>query len=283
MNVIIGSHVSFTNDKQLLGSVLETISYNATAFMFYTGAPQNTKRSKINNELTKEAHELMKKSNIKLNNVVVHAPYLINLATITNRDFAISFLKQEIERSLQLGIKKIILHPGSHVGIGNEKAIDKIVEGLNIVMENNEIIICLESMSTKGTEIGTIDELINIYNKVIYKDRIQICLDTCHLFDAGYDISNFDLIIDEIENKIGKNKIGCIHINDSKNINGSKKDRHANIGEGNIGIEILKKIVNNKKLESVPKILETPWIKNDEGKLIPPYKKEIQMLISRGD
>lgn len=276
--MLIGSHVSFTKDKQLLGSVLESISYNSTTFMFYTGAPQNTMRAKIDDNLTKEAIKLMKEHNIDPNTLVVHAPYLINLATIKNRDFAISFFKQEIDRVLSLGVKKLIIHPGSHVGIGVEEGINQIIDGLNEGMKDNDIIICIESMSKKGTEIGTIDELAKIYGGCNYKDRLQICLDTCHLHDAGYDVAKFDDIIDMVESLMGKDKIGCLHVNDSKNVKGSSKDRHANIGEGEIGLNVLKAIVSNKRLVEVPKILETPWKTDTDGKSYAPYKEEIKLL-----
>lgn len=282
MSLIIGSHVSFKSNSQLLGCVEEALSYGANTFMFYTGAPQNTKRSVINDELTKKAKEKMIKNNIDINNILVHAPYIINLASDLN-DFAISFLKEEINRCQRLQINKIILHPGSFVNIEKNKGIKNIIDALNIVLNNdNNVTICLETMAGKGTEIGTnIDELKLIIDAIIYQDKIGICLDTCHLNDSGYDIDNFDLLLDEIESKIGIDKIKCIHINDSKNIIGSKKDRHENIGFGNISFDTMIKIIYNERISNIPKILETPYVTltdDSKDKIFPPYLFEIQSI-----
>jgi len=275
--LLIGSHVSFDKNEQLLKSTKEAVSYGETVFMFYTGAPQNTNRSKISVEKTQEAIELMKQNNIDYSNVIVHAPYIINLANSNNIDFGIRFLTEELERCNQLGIKKIVLHPGSHVGVGVEEGIKNIIFCLNQVFENNnsDTKILLETMAGKGSEIGSnLDEIKKIIDGVNNKDRLGICLDTCHLNDAGYDISDFDKILDEIDNLIGLAKIGCIHINDSKNIQSSHKDRHENFGFGTIGFDNLIKIIYNPRLENIPKILETPYI----DKEFPPYKEEIEMI-----
>jgi len=286
MNLIIGSHVSFTKDKQLLGCVEETLSYGANTFMFYTGAPQNTNRIEIDVNKTILALEKMKENNIDYKNVVVHAPYIINLAN--NQDdekynFAISFLKQEIERCETLGINKLVLHPGSHVGLGSEVGIQNIIDALNIVLSRpSNVIICIETMAGKGSECGkTIDELKQIIDGVLNKDRIGVCLDTCHLNDAGYDISNFDKVLDEFDEKIGIDKIKCIHINDSKNIQGMAKDRHENFGFGTLGFETLIGVIYNERLQNIPKILETPYVSindNCKEKIYPPYKFEIEMI-----
>ncbi len=289
MNLIIGSHVSFKSDKQLLGSVNEALSYGANTFMFYTGAPQNTIRSNINDNLTNKALEVMKENNINIDNVIVHAPYIVNLAKEDN-DFAISFLKQEIKRCSMLHIKYMVLHPGSSVSITKEEGINNIINNiinaLNIILDNEyDVTICLETMAGKGNEVGSnLLEIKNIINKIEYQNKIGVCLDTCHLNDAGYDISNFDSILDEIDKLIGIDKIKCIHINDSKNILGSKKDRHENIGLGSIGFNNLINVIYNKRISNIPKILETPYVtidNNSKDKIYPPYKQEIDMIKNR--
>ena len=272
MEIIIGSHVSYTKKEGLLGSVKEALSYNANTFMIYTGAPQNTIRYEIDNDLTNKAEKLMEENNIK--EIIIHAPYIINLANPKNHEFSVEFLKKELERAQKLHVNKVVLHPGSHVGLGEEEGIKNIISALNKVLIDKGPIICLETMAEKGSEIGTIDELKQIIEGVQNKERIGLCLDTCHLNDAGYDISNFDEILKEIGEKIGIDKIKCIHVNDSKNIKGAHKDRHENIGIGQIGFENLIKVIYNEKLKDVPKILETPYI----DKKYPPYKFEIQMI-----
>lgn len=286
MELIIGSHVSFKNNDQLIGSVNETLSYGANTFMFYTGAPQNTKRKEINHTLTVEAQELMKKNNINIDNVIVHAPYIVNLANEKNFTFSVDFLKQELERCHQLGITKMVLHPGSAVGISREEAITNITKGLNLILDNDlDIKILLETMAGKGNEIGrTFEELKQIIAGVKFKNKIAICLDTCHLNDSGYNLKEFDKILDEFDKIIGLNYLLCIHINDSKNEISSRKDRHENLGFGTIGFDSLINIIYNPRLDSIPKILETPYLtKNDESKerLYPPYKYEIEMIKSK--
>ena len=281
--LIIGNHVSFNKNDQLLGSVREALSYNANTFMFYTGAPQNTMRYPINKEITKQAQDLMKENNIDINNVVVHAPYIINLANEKNLDFSINFLKEEINRCEELGIKKMVLHPGSHVNLGVEKGIDNIAFALNQALNDKKnVTICLETMAGKGSEVGkSFEELKQIIDKVEKNNKIMVCLDTCHLNDAGYDVTEFDQILDEFNKIIGLDKIGCIHINDSKNLAFSHKDRHENIGLGTIEFEDLINIIYNDKLKDVPKILETPYVAKDDNskeRLYPPYKFEIEMI-----
>lgn len=284
MKLIIGSHVSYTKDEGLLGSVKEALSYNENTFMFYTGAPQNTFRAPINKEKTDEAKKLMEDEGINIKDVIIHAPYIINLANNNEEkfNFAVNFLKQEVKRAGELGIEKIVLHPGSHVGIGVEKGLENIAKGLNLVLdEKTGPIICLETMAGKGTELGkSFEELETIIKNIKNKNRIMVCLDTCHLNDAGYDVNNFDKLLDEFNKVIGLEKIGCIHINDSKNEIGTHKDRHENIGLGTIGFDTLINIIYHDKLKEVPKILETPYISVDGGKdrTYPPYKFEIEMI-----
>ena len=273
----IGSHVGFSKNNQLVGSLEEALSYNANTFMFYTGAPQNTMRYEIDDNLTKKAYELMKENNILLDKIIVHAPYIINLANPDpeKHNFAISFLKQEVSRCEKLGIKNMVLHPGSHVGVGVENGIKLIIDGLNKVLDDDKsVCILLETMAGKGSEVGfefsQINEIIKGVNK---KELIGVCMDTCHIHDAGYDLNNFDDVLDEFDKIVGLKYVKCLHVNDSKNICGAKKDRHENIGKGYIGLDNLIKVIYNKRLDDIPKILETPYI-ND----VAPYKEEIELI-----
>lgn len=276
--IYIGSHVSFKSDTGLLGSVKESLSYGSNAFMFYTGAPQNTQRSEINDLVTYEGMKLMQENNIKLENVIVHAPYIINLANnkeIDKWEFTCNFLRQEINRCNQLGVKYLVLHPGSSVGLDRDYAINNIIKGLNnVLVKEDTIMILLETMALKGTEVGSIDEIKTIIDGVNQKDNIGVCLDTCHLNDAGIDLNKFDEFLDEFDKKIGIERIKCIHVNDSKNERESHKDRHENIGFGTIGFNTLINIIYNDRLMNIPKILETPYIDKD----YPPYKFEIEMI-----
>ncbi len=279
MNLIIGSHVSYTKNKQMLGSVIEALSYKANTFMFYTGAPQNTNRSNIDDNLTSLAHNLMSNENINIDDVIVHAPYIINLANDKNHDFNVNFLKEEIRRVEQLGISKMVLHPGSHVNLGVNVGINNIIKALNETLTSDtKVTICLETMAGKGSEIGSkFEEIKQIIDGVTYKDKVAVCLDTCHINDAGYDLRNFDQVLEEFDRIIGLDKLLVLHINDSKNIMGAKKDRHENIGYGTIGFDTLLKIIYHEKLKDVPKILETPYVDTEIGKLAP-YKFEIAMI-----
>ena len=277
--LLIGSHVGFNKKTQLLGSVEEAIKYKANTFMFYTGAPQNTARSPIEDGLTLEALNKMKENNIDFSKVIVHAPYIINLCNEEKFEFSVNFLTEEIQRVNLLGVKYMVLHPGSHVGLGIEKGIDNIVKGLNMVFQNvkdtNNVIVLLETMAGKGTEVGSkLEEIKTIIDGVEDKEHIGVCLDTCHLNDAGYSMENFDDFLNEFDTLIGIDKIHCIHINDSKNIKSSHKDRHENIGFGTIGFDNLIKIIYNDRLENIPKILETPYVERE----YPPYKYEIEMI-----
>lgn len=276
MELIIGSHVSYKSDTQLLGSVKEALSYGENTFMFYTGAPQNTMRSAIRDDLTYQAYQLMKEYGMKLEDVIVHAPYIVNLCNDEKFEFSVRFLKQEMERCEQLGITKLVLHPGSSVGMERKHAISNIIRGLNMILDNDyQVTICLETMAGKGTEVGRdFFELQEIIEHIKNQNRIGVCMDTCHLHDAGYDVCHFDQVLDEFDQVVGLSYLKCIHINDSKNVRGSHKDRHANIGFGEIGFDALLKIIYHKKLEGIPKILETPYVEKE----YPPYLKEIAMI-----
>ncbi len=275
MELIIGSHVSFNKDTQMVGSIEEALNYKANTFMFYTGAPQNTNRCNIDNNLLMKANQMLKDNNIDINNVVVHAPYIINLANNKNHDFNINFLKQEINRVEQLDVKLLVLHPGSHVGLGIDTGIKNIITALNDVIDvNTNVTVCLETMAGKGTEIGrTFEEIKMIIDGVKIKDKIAVCLDTCHINDAGYNLSDFNKVLDEFDNIIGLDKLKVVHINDSKNEIGSHKDRHENIGYGTIGFDNLIKVIYHSKLKGIPKILETPYIEKHA-----PYLQEIDMI-----
>ena len=281
--LIIGSHVSFNKNEQLLGSVKEAISYGSTTFMFYTGAPQNTNRSELDDKLIEEANKLMIDNKIDKSKVIVHAPYIINLANDgKSYDFAINFLKQEISRSSKLGISNIVLHPGSHVGLGVEKGLDNIVFALKEVLkEPKGVTILLETMAGKGSELGTTTDQLKYIIDNVKSDNLGVCLDTCHLSDSGIDINNFDDYVEDFDKKIGISKIKCIHVNDSLNPISSHKDRHANIGFGTIGFDALIKVIYNPFFEDIPKILETPYVTKDDAskeKIYPPYKYEIEMI-----
>lgn len=273
--LLIGENVRFTNKEQLIGSIKEALSYNSNTFMFYTGAPQNTARSEIDLNNVEEAHKMLVENNIDIHNLVVHAPYIINLANPKNYDFNINFLKQEIKRCEMLGVKRLVLHPGSHVGLGIEEGIKNISKSLNAVLdENMDIYICLETMAGKGSEVGSkFEELKQIIDGVELKDKVKVCIDTCHMNDAGYDLSNFDKILDEFDKIIGIDNIYAAHINDSKNMINTHKDRHENIGYGTIGFDNLLKIIYHDKLKDVPKILETPYYED-----CPPYRFEIEEI-----
>lgn len=281
----IGSHVGMNGKKMLLGSVEEALSYGANTFMVYTGAPQNTRRKAVSELRIDEAAELMKKNNMAP--FIVHAPYIINLAnTIKPETFriAVDFLKIEVERTEAMGSKVLVLHPGSHVNEGVQAGTEQIIKGLNEVLtEDMTCKIALETMAGKGSEIGrTFEEIEAIIEGVELPEKLGVCFDTCHVHDAGYDIINdFDGVIEEFDNIIGKERILVFHINDSKNIRGSHKDRHENIGRGEIGFKALHNIVHYKDFIDVPKILETPYIENEVTKeKEPPYRKEIEALLS---
>lgn len=283
----IGSHVGMSGKKMLVGAVEEAIVYEANSFMIYTGAPQNTRRKPVEELNIEAGWDLMKENGF--DEIIVHAPYIINLGnTVKPETFelATEFLAEEVRRSEALGAKTIVLHPGAHVGMGEEAGLQRIVEGLDMVLrEDLKITIALETMAGKGTELGrSFEELAHIINNVKLSDKLTVCFDTCHVHDAGYDIVNdFDGVMEEFDRIIGVDKIAVFHINDSKNVVGAKKDRHENIGFGEIGWKALEYIVHHTSYSHITKILETPYVPTpeDEKKKIAPYKHEIAMLRSR--
>lgn len=280
----IGSHVSMSGKDMLLGSAKEAVSYGSDTFMSYTGAPQNTRRKDISELNIEPAWEYMNAHGI--DGIIVHAPYIINLGnTVKPETFslAVEFLAKEIERTISCRSHTLILHPGAHVGAGTEAGTAQIIKGLNEVLTaDTDCVIALETMAGKGSEIGrTFEELARIYDGVTYNEKLRVCFDTCHTSDSGYDIiRRFDDVIREFDHILGKEQIAVFHINDSKNAPGAAKDRHENIGFGQIGFDALNYIVRHPDFENVPKILETPWIPSpdDRKKSYPPYKHEIAML-----
>ena len=280
----IGSHVGMSGKDMLLGSAKEAVSYGADTFMFYTGAPQNTRRKEISELNIGPAWEYMEEHGI--DDIIVHAPYIINLANTVKPEtyeLAERFLALELERAAACRSRVLILHPGAHVGAGVDAGIGQIIRGLNhILTPDTPVCIALETMAGKGSEIGrSFEELARIYDGVTCSDKLRVCFDTCHTSDSGYDIiHNFDGVIEEFDRLIGKDQIAVFHINDSKNPAGAAKDRHANIGFGQIGFEALNYIVHHPDFEDVPKILETPYVPSptQPKKSFAPYKYEIEML-----
>lgn len=276
--LIIGSHVSMNGKEMLLGSVKEALSYQANTFMFYTGAPQNTFRKPISQLKIEEAKALMEEAGIKMSHVVVHAPYIINLGNSIKPEtyeLAVQFLQQEIERCEAIGATRLVLHPGSHVKAGSDIGLKYIIDGLNQVLkEDSSVHVALETMAGKGSEMGkSLEELKTIFDGVKYQHLLGLCLDTCHLHDAGYDLTKFDDLLDDVDRLFGLDRVLVVHVNDSKNPMGAHKDRHENIGYGYIGFDTLCHIVHHPKLAHVPKILETPYVEEKA-----PYQKEIAML-----
>lgn len=280
----LGSHVGMSGKEMLLGSAKEAVSYGADTFMFYTGAPQNTRRKSIRELNIDAAWDYLSQHQIE--EIIVHAPYIINLGNSVKPEtfeLAVQFLQLEIERTAACKSQTLILHPGAHVGAGTEAGIAQIIKGLNEVLTaDTPCNIALETMAGKGSEIGrSFEELAQIYDGVIHSDKLRVCFDTCHTSDSGYDIiHDFDGVIEKFDRLIGKDQIAVFHVNDSKNPSGAAKDRHANIGFGEIGFDALSYIVHHPDFTDVPKILETPYIPSPtkEKKSYAPYKYEMEML-----
>lgn len=281
----IGSHIGMSGKDMLLGSAKEAVSYGANTFMFYTGAPQNTRRKDISELNIDAAWTYMEEHGI--HEVVVHAPYIINLGNAVKPEtyeLAVNFLRTEIARTEACKSKVLILHPGAHVGEGTDTGTSQIIKGLNEVLtKDTNLYIALETMAGKGSEVGrSFEELARIYDGVTFSDKLRVCFDTCHTHDSGYDIiHDFDGVIGEFDRMIGKDQIAVFHINDTKNPVGAKKDRHENIGFGEIGFDALSYIVHHPDFQDVPKILETPYIPSPTKakKAYAPYRHEIEMLL----
>jgi apurinic endonuclease (APN1) len=282
---MLGSHVGLGGKEQFLGSVKEALSYGAETFMVYTGAPQNTRRKDISEMRIPEAKALMEESGIR--EFVVHAPYIINLGNTLKPEsfeFSVEFLREELRRTAAMGSRTLVLHPGSHVGEGDDAGIMQIIRGINETFDaDTEVRIALETMAGKGSEVGrTFEQLARIYDGVVHNNKLRLCLDTCHLNDAGYDVKgNFDGVLEEMERYFPINQVACIHLNDSKNEQGAAKDRHENIGYGTIGFDRLCAITRMPEFKDTPIILETPYMSAEEGgkdRTYPPYREEIAML-----
>ena len=275
----IGSHVSMNGPEFYLGSVKEALSYGATTFMFYTGAPQNTYRKPTSELKIQEGRKLIAEHGIDESKIVVHAPYIINGANKSREDLfdlSIKVIGSEIKRTADFGCQILVLHPGAHVGQGEEAGIDNLAECLDEVLsnDNTNVKIALETMAGKGSEIGiTFEQIRAIIDKCHYPERLGVCLDTCHVSDAGYDIHDVDELLKEFDRVIGLDRLLVVHINDSKNPRAAHKDRHENVGYGYIGFDTLNKYIHHPLLNGIPKILETPYV-NEK----PPYKTEIQMF-----
>lgn len=277
--IYLGSHVSLNGPEYYLGSVKEALSYGANTFMFYTGAPQNSFRKPTSELRIAEGRALIKSSGIDESKIVVHAPYIVNPANFSKPDLyqmSIDFIARELSRCEDFNASILVLHPGSAVGQDRKECLKAIANALNEAFKRspNKVRIALETMAGKGTELGiTFYELKEIIDQIEDKSRIGVCLDTCHINDAGYDVHDIDGVLKEFDKVIGLANLLAIHINDSKNPREAHKDRHENIGYGYIGFETLSKYVHHPLLREIPKILETPYY-NEK----PPYKEEIQML-----
>ncbi len=281
--IYLGSHISLSSPDFYLGTAKKAVEWGESAFMFYTGAPQNTRRLPVNQLKIEEGMEFLSSLDFPFDKIIVHAPYIINLANplkAETRELSKRFLLEELRRVSAFRLDKLVLHPGSALSESKEKGIYCLIEGLNEVLKKEEsgVTILLETMAGKGGEIGSsFEELKAIYEGIERKERVGICLDTCHLSDAGYDVSEPSSLLEEFSSYLPLSLIKAIHLNDSLNERGSHKDRHANIGYGAIGFEALHKWVKEPTLLSVPKILETPVLNTEKGTIYP-YKKEIEML-----
>lgn len=280
---LIGSHVSMKGKEMLLGSAQEAAQYGENVFMIYTGAPQNTRRKSIEDLNIPAAKTFMMAHEQR--EIVVHAPYVVNLgntAKPANFQFAISFLTAEVQRAAALGAKQIVLHPGAHVGAGAPAAIAQIAQGLDTILTAAEspVQIALETMAGKGTEVGrSFEELAAIIDATPHNDQLSVCFDTCHTSDAGYAIAtDFDGVLNEFDHVIGLDRLKVVHLNDSKNPQGSHKDRHTNIGLGTLGFDVLNAVARHPQLTTVPKIMETPVIGPDRKHGVNPHGYEVAML-----
>ena len=270
----IGCHLSTTKGFENMGK--EALEIGANTFQFFTRNPRGGKAKKIDEKDVKALLKLMEENNFS--KILAHAPYTLNACSADERtrEFALEMMADDLERMEYFPNNLYNFHPGSHVKQGAEVGIDYIASMLNKVIKKEQTTtVLLETMAGKGTEVArSFEEIREIIDKVELKDHIGVCLDTCHVFDAGYDIVNdLDGVLDEFDRVIGLDRLKAIHLNDSKNICGSHKDRHEKIGEGNIGLEAIKKIINHPKLRHLPFFLETP---NE----LSGYKKEIELLRS---
>ena len=270
--LIIGCHLSAS--KGYLAMAKDAVKIGANTFQFFTRNPRGGNAKEIDENDIKEFKEYAKEHGI--NKILAHAPYTLNpcSADASIRDFTIRTMKDDLQRMEYTPGNYYNFHPGSHVKQGVEVGIDYIVNCLNqILTKEQTTTVLLETMAGKGSEVGrNFDELKQIIDRVELKEKLGVCLDTCHVFDGGYDIvNNLEGVLDEFDKIIGLYRLKAIHLNDSMNKISSHKDRHAKIGEGNIGLEALIHIINNDKLKNLPFYLETP---NE----LDGYAKEIAIL-----
>ena len=268
----IGCHLS--SSKGFLHMGKEAVEIGANTFQFFTRNPRGSKAKEIDEKDVEKYHGFEKEHDIR--QILAHAPYTLNPCSkdAHTREFALMTMEDDLKRMEYVPGNCYNFHPGSHVGQGAEEGIKMIAETLNQILKKEQhTTVLLETMSGKGTEVGrSFEELRAILDRVERKEHMGVCLDTCHVYDAGYDIvNNLDQVIDEFDSIIGLERLKAIHMNDSKNPFASHKDRHEKIGEGSLGIKTFETIVNHPKLQGIPIYLETP---NElEG-----YAKEIRML-----
>ena len=271
----IGCHLSAS--KGYLAMAKQAVSIGANTFQFFTRNPRGGKAKEINEDDVKAFLEYSKEHGI--NRILAHAPYTLNACSADRgiREFAKNTMADDLKRMEYTPGNYYNFHPGSHVGQGVEVGIDFIAEMLNeILTKEQTTTVLLETMSGKGSEVGrNFEEPKAIIDKVKLKDKLGVCLDTCHIWDGGYDVvNNFDGVLDEFDKIIGLEKLKAIHLNDSKNDLASHKDRHEKIGEGKIGLDAISKIINNDRIKELPFYLETP---NE----IDGYEREIELLKKR--
>ncbi len=268
----IGCHLSISNGFEAIGK--QALQIGANTFQFFTRNPRGGAARKIDQADVDALTQLMRENGFS--QILAHAPYTMNLCSskAETREFAFNTLTDDLERMEYLPGNLYNFHPGSHTGQGTEAGTNQIIDALNNAMfPKMKTTVLLETMAGKGTEVGgKFEELAVIIDGVKYNDKIGVCLDTCHVFDAGYDIVNhFDEVLDEFDKVIGLDRLKAVHLNDSMNYLGCHKDRHQKIGEGAIGLEAFKKIINNCHINKLPILLETP---ND----IDGYAREIKLL-----
>ena len=268
----IGCHLSIS--KGFTNVVKEAINIDANTFQFFTRNPRGGQAKAIDLNDVEEAKKLMNENNFA--SILAHAPYTLNLCSADTgiREFAINTMKDDLERMENFPGNMYNFHPGSHVGQGVDVGIKYIIDALNMIINENQTTkVLLETMAGKGSEIGrNFEEIKKIIDGVSLNHKLGVCLDTCHVYDAGYDLVNdLDGVLYEFDRIIGLDRLCAIHINDSKNPFASHKDRHEKIGEGSLGLDTFVKIINNPKLKNLPFYLETP---NE----IDGYEKEIKIL-----
>lgn len=268
----IGCHLSISNGFEAIGK--QALAIDANTFQFFTRNPRGGSARKIVQSDVDALKSIMKENNFA--KILAHAPYTMNLcsAKAETREFALNTLTDDLRRMEYLPNNLYNFHPGSHTGQGVEIGIQQITDALNTAMyEEMTTTVLLETMAGKGSEIGSrFEELKMIIDGVKLNDKIGVCLDTCHVFDAGYDIvDNLESVLEDFDRIIGLDRLKAIHLNDSMNYLGCHKDRHQKIGQGALGIEAFRKIINHRNLCDLPFYLETP--NEIEG-----YAEEIRLL-----